>query len=76
MECLNNCSYPNGICNQEKGSCSCNTLYNPYNRTQRWSSWKGTDCSFLPAWSASHYVPGISFALIIALLGSFAVVIT
>lgn len=51
LECLNNCSYPNGECNQETGQCSCSTLYNPYDRRQHWGSWQGEDCSYLPAWS-------------------------
>lgn len=69
FECLNNCSFPNGVCNQDTGECSCNTLYSPYNRTQPWLSWKGPDCSYLPAWSGAVRL-ATPFSLIIFLLSS------
>jgi hypothetical protein len=47
VECLNNCSYPNGACNLTKGECACDMWQNPYNRSRDWRRWEGMDCSFL-----------------------------
>lgn len=54
LECLNNCSYPNGDCDHKTGQCSCNHLYNPYDRRERWNTWQGDDCSYLPTWSKGY----------------------
>ena len=60
--CLNNCSYPNGVCNITTGQCMCRYLYNPYNNTARifedpltgaYRTWDGEDCSYLFAYSAA-----------------------
>jgi len=60
--CLNNCSYPNGVCNIATGQCNCRYLYNPYNNTQliyndpfdgTFRTWAGEDCSYLFAYSAA-----------------------
>lgn len=43
--CLNNCSYPNGVC--LNGSCYCEMVYEPYNNTLEYFPLMGEDCSFL-----------------------------
>ena len=40
-ECLNNCSYPNGVCIWDEelgvstGECDCRPVYDPYNNTRQ-----------------------------------------
>lgn len=46
IECLHNCSYPNGICDHTTGECTCVPIYSPYNRSRIWSYWGGEDCSY------------------------------
>lgn len=41
--CPNNCSYPNGVCNN--GTCNCTMFNNPYNRSIEWRKWGLDDCS-------------------------------
>ncbi|KAA0145626.1 hypothetical protein FNF29_08455 [Cafeteria roenbergensis] len=41
--CLNNCTYPNGVC--VGGRCNCTFLQNPYNRSMVWARYEGDDCS-------------------------------
>lgn len=49
--CLNNCSFPNGEC--INGVCECKTMLNPYNRTEAWLPYAGTDCSFVTPFAAA-----------------------
>ena len=50
-QCLNNCSYPNGVC--VNGSCYCAMTYSPYNRTREYFPWMGDDCSWRAPYAAS-----------------------
>jgi hypothetical protein len=54
--CLNNCSYPNGVC--LNGSCFCAMTYSPYNRTRLYYPWQGYDCSWrIPYAAAGRALP-------------------
>ena len=44
--CLNNCSYPNGLCNHTTGLCTCEMIYSPYQNWRPYQRWGGEDCSF------------------------------
>ena len=52
--CLNNCSYPNGEC--DNGVCVCAVMPNPYNRSREYVAYKGDDCSFGTSAFAAHVV--------------------
>lgn len=54
--CLNNCSYPNGECNTTSGSCICNMMYSPYNRSRPFVPWQGEDCSYLHPYESAARV--------------------
>jgi len=43
--CLNNCSWPNGYC--DEGNCICTMNPNPFNRTIDFEPFAGEDCSFV-----------------------------
>ena len=47
MQCLNNCSWPNGQCNQTSGACNCNPIMDPYVGWRVFKYWGGEDCSFI-----------------------------
>jgi hypothetical protein len=51
--CLNNCSYPNGVCNYTSGECLCRMMYDPYNNSREYKPWDGEDCSYLFAYAAA-----------------------
>ena len=51
IDCLNNCSYPNGICDRSTGQCQCEQLITPYGP---WDHWEGDDCSYLTPWCGSE----------------------
>ena len=64
--CLNNCSYPNGEC--QDGVCICAMTYNPYNRTVEYVPFTGDDCSFgesigAPNMPAARYSPACVLAV-------------
>lgn len=62
--CLNNCSYPNGVC--VNGSCFCSMTYSPFNRTQEYYPWMGDDCSWrIPYTAAAGHPP--SHVLMVAM---------
>lgn len=44
LRCENNCSYPNGVC--DNGVCKCAYIRNPYNSSLVWKKWEGPDCSY------------------------------
>ncbi|KAK1742930.1 kelch repeat-containing protein [Skeletonema marinoi] len=69
-ECNHNCSYPNGICSRGTGECSCNALYSPYDRRIPWDTWKGDDCSYLPAWSGQKSISVLQSLLFVVFLHS------
>lgn len=73
MECLNNCSYPNGICNPSTGQCACSNIQNPFNTSNVWSQWQGEDCSYLPSWCSNSYSIAINQLLFITILYSIAI---
>jgi hypothetical protein len=54
QECLNNCTYPHGLCNNATGECDCRMTYNPYNSSRPWRVWGGEDCSYLPAFAGAN----------------------
>jgi len=65
--CVNNCSYPNGVC--VNGSCYCAMTYSPYNRTRMYWPWMGDDCSWrVPYAAASSCAPSGAALLLAALL--------
>lgn len=64
--CLNNCSYPNGEC--VDGTCVCVDTFNPYNRSQTWRPWAGTDCSFLTAFAGASIASPSSLAIVWTIL--------
>jgi hypothetical protein len=52
--CLNNCSYPNGLCDTSSGLCTCAAIANPFDATQGpWSAYAGDDCSWVPAFAGA-----------------------
>jgi len=74
--CLNNCSYPNGVC--VNGSCFCSMTYSPFNRTQQYYPWMGDDCSWrIPYTAATAHPPSlliiISICTALALLYSYEI---
>lgn len=52
-ECLNNCTYPNGLCNHTTGQCDCRMSYVPYNNTRPYYPFYGEDCSWIVAFAAA-----------------------
>lgn len=66
--CLNNCSYPNGVCDFNTGLCLCMPIVSPVETIQPWSVWEGEDCSYLPLWSTASILRESQFACIIFLL--------
>lgn len=75
--CLNNCSYPNGVCNITTGQCMCRYLYNPYNNTAKifsdpltgqYRTWEGEDCSYLFAYSAATHSVGFNAISLLAVV--------
>lgn len=74
--CLNNCSYPNGVC--VNGSCYCNMVFEPYNNTLEYLPLMGEDCSFLlPFARATPIVTASSLisALLVVVSTSVALVV-
>lgn len=53
VQCLNNCSYPNGVCDLATGKCTCVMWPDPYNRTRDWRRYEGMDCSYLIPYASS-----------------------
>ena len=51
--CLNNCSYPNGLCDNTSGLCTCAPIANPFQKEQEWSAYAGDDCSWVPAFAGA-----------------------
>ena len=51
LMCLNNCSWPNGVCNATTGDCECAMVYNPYYNVREYYPWFGEDCSYLTVYS-------------------------
>ena len=76
MECLNNCSFPNGECDHMTGLCTCAPLYSPSNASQVWNYWQGDDCSFLTPWCGAWRC-SISpiFAIVTLTVGVFVSVV-
>ena len=66
-ECLNNCTFPNGICNHDTGYCTCNALYSPYNHSKILNYWQGDDCSYLTPWCGCRNI-GYSFLLFVMVM--------
>lgn len=65
--CLNNCSYPNGVC--VNGSCYCSMVYEPYNKSLEYFPLMGDDCSFfLPFARAMSPARASALALVLAAL--------
>lgn len=55
IECLNNCSYPNGICDYKTGECQCGTIVDPMHTGGNWiAEWQGEDCSYLTPWCSAY----------------------
>ena len=52
--CLNNCSYPNGVCDTSSGFCKCRMMYSPYNMSREYHPWAGEDCSWLYAYQGTN----------------------
>eukprot|EP00981_Chlorochromonas_danica_P008064 scaffold1949_cov176-Ochromonas_danica.AAC.7 len=81
MVCLNNCTYPNGICNTTTGSCVCNMMYSPYNNKREYKPWAGEDCSYLFPYAAAGpvrhhlHLPGCLWTLWISTIIGFVVMI-
>ena len=50
--CLNDCTFPNGICNRTTGVCECGPTYSPYDRYTIYAgedfnaTFGGEDCSY------------------------------
>lgn len=62
--CLNNCSYPNGVC--INGTCYCSMVYEPYNNTLEYYPFMGEDCSFLLPFARASLSSSVS--MLVALL--------
>mmetsp|Transcript_12576 Transcript_12576/g.35526 ORF Transcript_12576/g.35526 Transcript_12576/m.35526 type:complete len:236 (-) Transcript_12576:152-859(-) len=74
MHCLNNCSYPNGVCDLTTGTCECVMWPNPYNRSRDWRRFEGDDCSFLvPFAAAPRDYAAIDVLLLLIALSLFKV---
>lgn len=50
--CLNNCSYPNGLCDTNTGNCTCRMMYSPYENWRPFKAWGGEDCSYMHPYAA------------------------
>ena len=68
MQCLNNCSYPNGVCNSTSGFCNCRMMYSPYNNTREFEAWGGEDCSYILPYAAASRAYDVGIALVVAWL--------
>ena len=68
MQCLNNCSYPNGVCNQTSGECTCRMMYSPYNNTREYYPWDGEDCSYIFIYSGALSRYSLEFFVIFLIL--------
>jgi hypothetical protein len=51
--CLNNCSYPNGVCDTSSGLCTCAAIKSPYDISVGWAVYEGDDCSWVPAFAGA-----------------------
>ncbi len=71
IECMNNCSFPNGECDYSTGSCRCRAIYSPYNKSQIWNYWQGEDCSLLTPWCGSCQ---IQLSLLVLVLSALLVI--
>ena len=71
IECLHNCSYPNGQCDHSTGTCSCLPIYSPYNRSRIWSFYSGEDCSYVIPFAG---VEVVKFSSIVPLFVSIVVI--
>lgn len=69
--CLNNCSYPNGVC--MNGSCFCSMVYEPYNNSLEYLPLMGEDCSFLIPFA--HAIARSGAAVSVLLVALLAVVV-
>mmetsp|Transcript_6441 Transcript_6441/g.9423 ORF Transcript_6441/g.9423 Transcript_6441/m.9423 type:complete len:171 (+) Transcript_6441:186-698(+) len=65
-ECLNNCSYPNGVCNDSSGVCMCQPIFSPYNSQQIYVYWEGEDCSYLTAWFSACTAKPMPWRFVVA----------
>lgn len=60
--CLNNCSYPNGVC--INGTCYCSMINEPYNNTLEYYPFMGEDCSFLLPFAQASLSSSVSVVLV------------
>ena len=68
--CLNNCSYPNGICDPDTGDCECHYIRDPFVNTRDFKKWGGLDCSYIFPYSSAppSFQKSITFSVVIAIL--------
>lgn len=69
--CLNDCSFPRGVCDKNNGRCSCMSLLDIYNNSLPWREYASNDCSIVIPYSSSpsHYTfPILSSLSLLTLL--------
>ena len=72
LECLNDCSAPNGVCNHTTGHCTCAMTYSPYDNQEEWKRWGGEDCSYISAYAAAPRAARLALWALWAPLLAFA----